>query len=93
MPVERTPEPWPSTAPMIAPGDMLYGPDGTLAVVTDARLDDWPTIAEDGGIVRCVVVLTRPATAAEKAARRMAEDDPRRGLTERIRASLARRAA
>ena len=78
---------------MTAAGDMLYGPDDTLAVVTDARLDDWPSIAEDGGIVRCVVVLTRPATATERAARRMAEDDPRRGVTERIRASVARRAA
>ena len=69
--------------PATQPGDIIHIDDGRAAQVIDAVLDDWPCIDSDTGTVRCVVVRTRTAKLPE-----MPADDPRRGITERIRMAL-----
>jgi len=72
--------------PVTKPGDIIHIDDGRVVQVIDAQLDDWPCIDSDDGTVRCVVVRTRPAKLPE-----MPADDPRRGITQRIRRLCAYR--
>jgi len=68
---------------MTHPGDIIHIDDGRAVQAIDAQLDDWPCIDSDTGTVRCVVVRTRPVKLPE-----MPADDPRRGITERIRTAM-----
>jgi len=68
---------------MTQPGDIIHVDDDRAVQVIDAVLDDWPRMGEESGTVRCVVIRTRPVKLPPLPA-----DDPRRGITERIRMAL-----
>lgn len=71
--------------PLTRPGDIIHVDEGRAVECVEAELADWPTVDEDGGTVRFVLVRTRP-TRLEP----LRNGDPRIGVNERILASVAR---